>query len=469
MPSAPPGGRNAFLESADVKRILYLAVPAQLALLTQTGVNLVDTYLIGLLEEPERSAGQAMLSFSLALLWAVGGFLSAVSVGTQAMVARRMGRLDPQASGMVLANAIVVACVASSIATLLTYPLVPKVFALVSNDPAYVELGSSYTQWRFVGVISMVVTAAYKAFFDGTGRTYAHFGAAIVMNIVNVTLCMLLMFGNWGFPKMGVEGAGLAAAVSSWVGLFVMVGWSFLPTERKRYRTYRKRLLSRAAMWQIAKLSVPSGVATTVVMTGFILFIGIVGLFDREHVAAGGGESIYGAATTIIINVLSLTFFSCMAFGVATATLVSSSLGAKKPDEAERYAWSSVKIGAIAFGVMGLFEIAYPEAWIRFFNDSPAVIAAGAPSMRLMGACGPLIATGMILTQALFGAGNPRFVMLVELALHFGVLLPLAYLLGVKLDLQLFGVWSSAAIYVAALTVIMVLKFRGGSWKSIDI
>ena len=80
MNSAVSAKPAAFLEPADVKRILYLAVPAQLALLTQTGVNLVDTYLIGLLEEPDRSAGQAMLSFSLALLWAVGGFLVGLSI-----------------------------------------------------------------------------------------------------------------------------------------------------------------------------------------------------------------------------------------------------------------------------------------------------------------------------------------------------------------------------------------------------
>jgi putative MATE family efflux protein len=459
----------AFLDPADVKRILYLAVPAQLALLTQTGVNLVDTYLIGLLDEPERSAGQAMLSFSLALLWAVGGFLSAISVGTQAMVARRMGRGDPQASGLILANAIVLAIFASAIASVVGWFLVPLVFQLSSNDPAYVQLGTSYTQWRFVGIVSMVATAAYKAFYDGTGRTYVHFVAAIVMNIVNVVLCWLLMFGNMGAPKMGVEGAGIAAAISSWIGLLVMVLWSLRDAERKRFRVYRKRILTRAAMWQLAKLSVPSGVATTVVMTGFILFIRIVALFDNAHVASGGGESIYGAATTIIINVLSLTFFSCMAFGVATATLVSQHLGARDPDGAERYAWSSVKIGVIMFGIVGALEIAFPQAFIAFFNDSEAVIQAGAPSMRLMGACGPLIAAGMILTQALFGAGNPRFVMIVEVLLHFGLLLPLAYLLGVTFQLGLLGVWSSAAVYVLALTVIMVLKFKGGSWKAITI
>jgi putative MATE family efflux protein len=458
----------AFLDPADVKRILYLAIPAQLALLTQTGVNLVDTYFIGLLDEPERSDGQAMLSFALALLWAVGGFLSAISVGTQAMVARREGRRDPQSSGLVLANALVLAFVSSVIATVLCWYLVPFAFSLASDDPAYVRIGTAYSKWRFLGLISMVTTAAYKSFYDGTGRTYVHFVAAVAMNIVNVALCWLLIFGRLGLPRMGVEGAGVAAAISSAIGLLVMIGWSMQARERSRYRVYRKRVLTRAAMWQLARLSVPSGVATTAVMTGFILFIRIVGLFDRTR-ALAGGESIYGAATTIIINVLSLTFFSCMAFGVATATLVSLHLGARNPSAAERYAWSSVKLGCMMFGAVGAFEIAYPGACIGFFNHSPAVIDAGLSSMRLMGACGPLIAAGMILTQALFGAGNPRFVMLVELSLHFGVLLPIAYLMGVTLHFGLLGVWSSAAIYVLLLTTIMAWKFRGGSWKAINI
>ncbi len=459
----------AFLDPADVKRILYLAVPAQLALLTQTGVNLVDTYFIGLLKEPERSDGQAMLSFSLALLWAVGGFLSAISVGTQAMVARREGRGDPQASGLVLANALVLAVLSSALATGLCWFLAPFVFSLASDDPAYVRLGTVYSQWRFLGLVSMVTTAAYKAFFDGTGRTYVHFVAAVIMNVFNVGLCWCLMFGHLGAPRMGVEGAGIAAAASSWVGMLVMIAWSRRSRERARYRVYRRRVITPVAMWQLARLSVPSGVATTVVMTGFILFIRIVSLFDRPSASGGPAESIYGAATTIIINMLSLTFFSCMAFGVATATLVSRNLGARNPAAAERFAWSSVKLGCIMFGLVGLLEMAFPGKCIGFFNHSTLVIDAGRSSMRLMGACGPLIAAGMILTQALFGAGNTRFVMIVELSLHFGVLLPTAYVMGVVLGFGLLGVWSSAALYVLCLTIIMSLKFRGGTWKTITI
>lgn len=469
MALAADGRPGTFLALADVKRILFLAVPAMLALLTQTAINLVDTYFMGFLPEPERSDGQAMLSFSLVLLWAVGGFLSAISVGTQAMVGRREGQSDQHASGAVLANAVVLAAVASVVVSVLGYLAIPAIFRLTSHDPDYVRIGIDYTEWRFVGIVSMVVTAAYKSFYDGTGRTYVHFYAALLMNAVNIVLCWLLIFGNAGAPRMGVAGAGLAAAVSSWVGVGAMVAFSLRRSDREKYLPYRRGVLSAAMMKRLARLSVPSGVATTVVMTGFILFIRIVNVFDSRLATGGGTESIYGAATTIIINVLSLTFFSCLAFGVSTATLVSQSLGARDPESAERYAWSSVKLAVLAFGALGLHEVVFPEFWIGIFNDSPEVIAAGRSSMQLMGATGPVIAAGMILTQALFGAGNTRFVMLVELTLHFGVLLPVAYVCGVTLHGGLLGVWSAAAVYAVLLAALMSWKFRQGSWKTIDI
>ncbi len=467
--AADDGKPGTFLALADVKRVLFLAVPAMLALLTQTAINLVDTYFMGFLREPERSDGQAMLSFALVLLWAIGGFLSAISVGTQAMVGRREGQSHPHESGGVLANAVVLATLSSLVVSALAFMLVPMVFRWVSQDPDYVRVGTAYTQWRFVGCVSMVVTAAYKSFYDGTGRTYVHFWAALFMNVVNVLLCYALIFGELGAPRMGVAGAGLAAAISSWVGLGAMILFSMRAVDRVKYRPYRAGVLSLSVMKNLARLSVPSGVATTVVMTGFILFIRIVHVFDNQLATQGGTESIYGAATTIIINVLSLTFFSCMAFGVATATLVSQSLGAGDPESAERYAWSSVKIAVMAFGVLGLHEVIFPQMWIAIFNKSPDVIAVGTSSMRLMGAVGPVIAAGMILTQALFGAGNPRFVMLVELVLHFGVLLPVAYCGGIILHGGLLGVWSAAALYAFLLTGIMAWKFRSGSWKTIQI
>jgi Na+-driven multidrug efflux pump len=75
----------------------------------------------------------------------------------------------------------------------------------------------------------------------------------------------------------------------------------------------------------------------------------------------------------------------------------------------------------------------------------------------------------MILTQALFGAGNTKFVMVVELILHFSCLVPLAWLLGITFELGLVGIWSASVVYVVLLTAVMVWKFAKGDWKTIQI
>ena len=172
----------------------------------------------------------------------------------------------------------------------------------------------------------------------------------------------------------------------------------------------------------------------------------------------------------VIVAVLKLTFTACLAFGTSTATLVSQSLGAGDPDKAARFGWASVRLGLGIFAVVGFLEgVVFPRQILSIFTTSPDVLEAALMPMQVMGLCTPLIAVAMILTQALFGAGNTRFVMIVELILHFTCLVPLAWILGVTLEFGLMGIWSSAVIYVVALTAIMVHKFARGDWRSIKI
>ncbi len=106
---------------------------------------------------------------------------------------------------------------------------------------------------------------------------------------------------------------------------------------------------------------------------------------------------------------------------------------------------------------------------LHLVTHSHAVFRAAHMPMRMMGLATPLIAVGMILTQALFGAGNTRFVMFVELILHFCCLVPLAWLLGITMGFGLVGIWGAALTYVVLLTSVMVLKFRSGDWKTIKL
>lgn len=461
--------RAPWLDLPKARRILGLAGPVILAMLTQTGVNIVDTYFIGKLPRAVASDGQFALTPSLMFLWAVGGFLSAVSVGTQATTSRRFGEGRYTEAGAVLPNAATIALVGGAIGAVVGWFALPWAFGLLSDNPNVIALGTGYSRWRFLGVASMAATAAYKAFYDGVGVTHLHLVAAVVMNVINLCLCWVFIFGHLGAPAMGIEGAGLAACISTWVGFAVMIAFTLRRDDRERYRFYRAGALSASTIAQLLRLSVPGGVATSVVMFGFLLFTKVVGRIDAVAMAHGAAHSYNGAATTIIVEVLSATFVSCLAFGTSTATLVGQSMGQDDPELAERYAWTSVKLGWLIFGTVGLLMFLFPSKVLGVFSHEPAVVASGVIPMRIMAAMGPVIATAMILTQALFGAGETRYVMIVELGLHFLCLVPLAWVFGMVLGWGLPGVWSAVAVYGIALASLMALKFAGGSWKKLKV
>ncbi len=204
-----------WLDLAHSKKILALAAPVILAMLTQTGVNIVDTYFLKKLPFQDASDAQAALTPSLMLLWAAGGFLSAISIGTLAMTSRRYGEQKYHEAGAVVPNAVLVTLVGGIVFTILGWIAMPWMFRGIVSNPHVAEMGTLYCRWRFIGVTSMAMTAAYKSFFDGIGKTHLHLWAAIMMNIFNAVLCWMLIFGNLGAPKLGIEDADIAAAIAS--------------------------------------------------------------------------------------------------------------------------------------------------------------------------------------------------------------------------------------------------------------
>ncbi len=468
LTSGPPG-----------RAILKLAIPTVLAMLTQSIVNEVDIVFLGWLGCPESSNAQSALLPSLLILWLFGGSLSAISVGTQAFVGRRVAEKKDQDAGAVLANAALFAFVVGIAFSIIGYLTMPHILGVLIKMPEPRAAAESYLKWRFLGVTSMTTTFAFKAFFDGIGKTHVHLVSAIVMNAINIVLCLIFIFGNatLGAPRMGIAGAGLAGFVSTYVGLAIMIGYALLPAYRDRFRPFSAKKLSRSLTADILRISYPSAIATVAVTTGLALFVGISQRLDVLFPAGvasplcpgGAGEPVNGAATTVVGGVLKLIFTACLAFGTSTATLVSQSLGEKDGDKAARFGWTSVRIGLVAFGSLGIALAIFAPQVLSVVTKSTIVQQAALGPMRLMGIVTPLIAVGMILTQALFGAGNTRFVMIAELLLHFGVFVPLAWVFGITLRMGLMGIWWAGVVYAVMLAAVMIYKFRSGDWKKIRL
>ncbi len=439
-----------------------------LAMITQFFVNAADNFMVGRLEDPlQATASQAALGLGMPFFWAVGGFFCAVAFGTQALTARRYAEGDHARAGQVLWNALVVATVAGVVGLVFGQWLTPTAMGFLAQaSPEQASLGTDYTMMRMLGIPAMVLTFSYKAFFDGIGRTRVHLYAALVMNAINIGLNYLLIYGApaLGIPAMALEGAGLASALSTYIGLAIMVGIS-LGAEYRRYNFYRWAHTRVALIREIVRLMLPSGVATVILMAGFMLFMRFVGQIDAEL----GGNTL-SAATKALMDTASLCFMPVIALGTATATAVSQSLGANKPHLAARYGWESVRLGVYAMLVVAAVFVAIPEVILGVWapND-PAVVAAGANSLRIVAAGLPAMVVGLVLSQALYGAGANTFVMVVEGILHFGVLVPVSWLLGPQLGFGLEGVWLAAALYTNLMGLAMALKFLGRGWRTIRL
>jgi multidrug resistance protein, MATE family len=456
------------------RTILRLALPTVIAMLSQSIVNEIDVVFFTRLPHPEDSNAQAALLPSLLMVWLFGGSLSAISVGTQAFTARRYAERKYDSAAGVLANAAFFCIVAGIGLAILGAFSIKWLLGLVLQTPEAHSIAYSYSKWRLLGVVSMGMTMAFKAFFDGIGKTWVHLVSALVMNVFNVLLCWAFIFGNFGMPRMGAPGAGFAALISTWVGLGIMIFYGM--RERPKFDFLRWSLISRKLTWDILKLSIPAALATIVMMVGFGLFAKVAGTLDKQAtdaaLAAGSEvrEAVNGAATTDIVEILKLTFTACLAFGTATATLVAQSLAAKRPDDATKFGWASVRLGLVLFGVVGLCEgVLFTKNIVHFISHSEAVREAAFMPMRMMGIVTPIIAVAMILSEALFGAGSTKFVAAAQFCLVFLVLVPLAWLLGIKSGFGLNGMWAAAVSYAIGASIVMTLKFRSGNWKSIQL
>jgi multidrug resistance protein, MATE family len=453
------------------RTILRLAAPTVVAMLSQSVVNEIDVFFFTKLPHPEDSNAQAALLPSLLLVWLFGGSLSAISVGTQALTARRYAERKYHAAGAVVANGAFFCLVAGLVFGVIGAFTIHDLLGLILKVPESHSIAYAYSRWRLLGIISMSMTMAIKAFFDGIGKTWVHLISAVVMNIFNVLFCWIFIFGKLGAPRMGAPGAGFAAFVATWIGLGIMIFYA--GRERERFQFLRWANISRSLTWDILKLSIPAAAATVVMMVGFGLFAQVAGKLDAIEAAkavAGEREAVNGAATTDIVAILKLTFTACIAFGTATATLVAQALAAKRPDDATRFGWASVRLGLVIFGVIGLLEgVLFTPQIVHFITHSEQVRAAAMMPMRMMGTVTPIIAVAMILSEALFGAGNTKFVAAAQFCLVFFLLVPLARLLGVEAGLGLPGMWAAAVCYATGAAIVMTLKFRGGAWKKIQL
>lgn len=435
--------------------VIHLAYPVALGMVSITLLSVVDTAMLGWLGPvPLAAAGIASVAF-FAIVFSLGG----IGVGVQTLTARRYGEGNLEQSGEVL-NAGLLLALTGGLPLVVASPWLSRLIApFLSPNSEVVRLGEIYLRYRFFGGAFFFLELVFGGFFNGVGDTKQQLVFAILVTAVNILLDYLLIFGHAGLPRMGVAGAAIASTIATALGVVYLVAVSLSRRYRTRFSPYRHLARALPKVLAILRLSVPAMAQRFISNGSFFLFFAIVARIGTLELAA----------SNVIRSVLELSIMPAIGIGIAAATLVGQNLGAKRPDEAEVFAWEAAKLAAYLMAAVGLLFVAFPKGIFSLYTNDPVVIALGRLPLVLLGATQVLGGVGIVIGQSLQGAGNTRFIMLVELAICGLLYLPTAYLLGVQCRLGIVGAWSGEFAYWSALALLTGWKFHQGRWKEIRI
>jgi putative MATE family efflux protein len=385
--------------------------------------------------------------------------LYAIAVGlglaVTAMVSRRIGAGDRAAAARVTGQAIWICAGFSILIGIAGVTYAEQMLRLMGASADVVETGTGFAAVLLGGSASIVYLFVLNAAFRGAGDAAIALRSLWLANGLNLVLDPCLIFGLGPFPEMGVTGAAVATTIGRGTGVLYQLWYLFGNNGRLRCRL-RHLALEPAIAARMLVISV-GGIGQFLISTSsWIIIMRIVAIYGSAAVAA----------YTVALRLLEFVWLPAWGLGNAAATLVGQNLGAGKPKRAERSGWRAARYNLTFMGIVCALFLVFAPTIARWFSGDPAVIGYTVDCLRIMGIGLPLSAYGMILSQSINGAGDTRTPTLMNLACFWILQIPLAYWLAETLAWGPDGVFLAIVAAETLLTVLGILAFRRGRWKS---
>jgi putative MATE family efflux protein len=322
----------------------------------------------------------------------------------------------------------------------------PAICRLVGADEAMLAQAMSYLHVYFLIFLFSGWFSTFTAIFQGAGDSKTPLYVTGAVNVCHVAVSYLLIFGKFGLPQMGVAGAAVAIGVSELMGAVIL---GAIAARRGLWAPGFKGLSWGAtrAVWRLG--------SPTVVER--LLVNGMQGFYTR--LLTGFGTAAF-AAHRIGVDMEAVSFLPALGFAQAATTIVGQRLGAKDHEGARRAGWVTTQISCIFMGILGLSFYFFAEQWMRLFTPDPEVIKYGVKFCTVAAFIQIPLAFAMVISGALRGAGETRWVMMMPLVGGWLFRLPLGYLLGYVWGFGLMGVWWMMLVDWATRGALLSLKFK---------
>lgn len=431
------------------RRILGLALPIIGGMVSQNLLNVVDTAMVGRLGD-DALAAVGLGSFANFMAMA---FVMGMGAGVQAAAARRLGEGRRDRSAVPLNGGLLLAAAVAVPWSLALVWAAPKLFSYLVSDPAVVGLGVPYLRVRLLAVLGVGMNFAYRGYWNAVDMSRVYMGTLVLMHATNIFLNWVLIFGHLGAPALGVTGAGIASAVSVYVG---SLRYTQLAVRLARPAGFLTALPTRGTLTDMVRVSVPAGTQQFLFAAGMTMLFWIVGQVGTPELAAAH----------VLITMMLLTILPAIGFGLTAATLVGQALGSGDVVEAKRWGWQVGAVAAVAVSLIAVPQILVPKILLSIFITDPSTLALASIPLQIAGAAVIVDALGLVLLNAHLGAGDSRRVMIYSAGLQWGVFLPSAYLLGPVLGYGLLAIWAANAAFRILSAGVFSWSWESGRWAT---
>lgn len=429
--------------------------------------SIVESFLVSLVGMIDIIMVSAMGSYAIAAVGlttqpkfvGLAVFIS-LNVAVSAIVARRRGEHDQESANRVLTQAILITLGLTAIISVLCVVFADPIIRLAGSSEDTHVPARNYFMIIMGGMIfntlSMVINAAQR----GAGNTKIAMRTNLVSNGVNMLFNYLLIGGNLGFPKLGVEGAAVATVLGTIVACVMSIR-SLFHADRflSIWRMRRKIRFDRRTMGAIANIGSSTLAEQIFLRIGFLTYSILV---------ANLGTTAF-ASHQIGMNMMSISFSFGDGLSVAAVTLVGQSLGEKRQDMAKIYGSVCQRLGLVFAGILCIIFVFGGRMIFSWFSGEQAILDYGQMIMQILSIVIFLQISQVVYSGCLRGAGDTRYTALVSLISVTLIRPGSGWLFCYPLGLGLFGAWIGLAFDQLMRFILTRIRFAQGKWTSLKI
>ncbi len=444
-------------DDTTLKYMLKLAGPMIITTISFTIMQFVDRFMVSRLGT---TALAAILPASL-ISFIPAGFAMGLFASIAIFVSQSWGRGEKNNCSNYCWQGIYMGLAYSAVVVAVMSPAAPVIFKMMGHEPAVIDMEVIYLRIMLYANVLAVFIWTSSQFFMGIHRPVIIMYAALCSQTVNVAANYVLIFGKFGFPEMGIAGAGWGTFIGIAVGAAVRMAMFLNSNINSEFKSRQTLHIDFGKMRDLLKVGLPAGfeLMLNVALWGTILFW-LVGKFGKEA----------QATTSAVLSCTHVSIMPIVGLKIALSAAVGKAIGENRKNVAIKQTYLCLKIALIYMGLVGLCFFIFRNAIMTFWSSDNKVIETGMNILICAAIYQVFHATRTIYSGALRGAGDTLWLAIAS-ALGAVVVLGLGGLAIITLFPQLgsLGPWLAATLSIIAVGLANYFRFKSNKWKQIDL